>query len=48
MLRVHAFEEPFYSQAELEALAAASPFGAATTRFVGVLCCIEMAKSPTT
>ncbi|MBP7147771.1 MAG: class I SAM-dependent methyltransferase [Acidobacteria bacterium] len=44
LLWLHAFEEPFHSRAGLEEIARQSVFGSGTTRFVGVMCCLEMAK----
>jgi len=44
MLWLHAFEEPFYSQRNLAALAQPSLFKEGQTRFVGVLCCLTLKK----
>jgi ubiquinone/menaquinone biosynthesis C-methylase UbiE len=46
LLWLHSFEEPFYSPQEMEALAAKSRFSQGQTRFVGVLCCLILRKSP--
>lgn len=45
LLWVHALEEPFYSQQELDSIASASPFGGGELGFLGVLCRIEMEKA---
>ena len=45
LLWLHAFEEPFYTQEKLEALAAASLFKSSTTHFVGLFCCIAMRRT---
>jgi len=44
LLWLHSFEEPFGDVEDLETLAASTPFGAGRTRFVGVLCCLELKK----
>jgi SAM-dependent methyltransferase len=44
LLWLHSFEEPFYSAAELERLAAATLFCSGRTRFVGALCCLILQK----
>ena len=44
LLWLHSFEEPFYSEAELAALAPASQFGTGSTSFVGALCCLSVLK----
>jgi ubiquinone/menaquinone biosynthesis C-methylase UbiE len=41
---LHSFEEPFYSPADLLALARATRFERGETRFVGVLCCLVLRK----
>lgn len=45
LFRLHSFEEPFHNVASLESLAAATAFGSGRTRFVGVLCCLELHKA---
>jgi len=45
LLWLHSFEEPFLDPPDLEKLAAATRFGSGTTRFVGVLCCLECRKA---
>lgn len=44
LLALHSLEEPFYDADELASLARQSLFGAAETRFVGVLCCLVLRK----
>jgi hypothetical protein len=44
LLWLHAFEEPFYSTSDFEALAQPTPFAQGRTRFVGVLCCLILRK----
>jgi hypothetical protein len=44
LLWLHSFEEPFRAVAELPALAAPTRFGKGETRFVGLLCCLELRK----
>lgn len=46
LLRLHSLEEPFQTVEEFESLAAATPFGTGQIRFVGVLCCLTLRKSP--
>ena len=45
MLRLHSFEEPFYSPQDMEALVSASSFQRGQTQFVGILCCVVLRKS---
>jgi ubiquinone/menaquinone biosynthesis C-methylase UbiE len=41
---VHAFEEPFYRQDQLESLAASSRFKRGQVHYVGLLCCLAMQR----
>ncbi|MFA6239852.1 MAG: class I SAM-dependent methyltransferase [Candidatus Hydrogenedentales bacterium] len=41
---LHGFEEPFMSSQALEQLAKETRFGGGVTRFIGVLCCLELRK----
>lgn len=41
---LHAFEEPFYTEARLKSLAGATLFGGGETRYVGVLCCLVLRR----
>ena len=45
LLFLHSFEEPFYSPAEMEALAEKTLFKTGLTRFAGALCCLTMKKN---
>lgn len=45
LFRLHTFEEPFHSSEGLRVAARLSLFGEGRTRFVSVLCCLEMMKS---
>ncbi len=45
LMWLHSFEEPFYSPAEMAALAEQSRFGRGETRFVGVMCRLAMNKA---
>lgn len=44
LLCLHSFEEPFYDEDELRALALSSAFGKGTTQFIGCLCCLVLKK----
>ena len=44
LLFLHSLEEPFYSPAEMEALAEKTLFGSGCTRFIGALCRLTMSK----
>ncbi len=44
LLRLHTFEELFYSQEQMAELAAKSAFGTGDVRFVGVLCCLTLRR----
>jgi ubiquinone/menaquinone biosynthesis C-methylase UbiE len=44
LLRVHAFEEPFYSMDALVSLAEGLPFVGKSTRFVGIQFCLSLTK----
>ncbi|MGA2171913.1 MAG: class I SAM-dependent methyltransferase [Sedimentisphaerales bacterium] len=41
---LHSFEEPFYSQANFQALAQPTLFKKGQTRFLGLLCCLILKK----
>jgi hypothetical protein len=44
MMRVHAFEEPFYSCEQFARLAESTPFGSGELRYAGVMCCLVLRK----
>ena len=41
---IHAFEEPFFTDRDIEALAGETLFGSGKARFVGMICCLDMVK----
>lgn len=43
---LHSFEEPFYSSDEMKALARKTRFESGETRFVGMLCCLVLVRTP--
>lgn len=44
---LHGFEEPFHTEGAFRRIGEATEFNGASTRFVGLLCCLEMEKDGT-
>ncbi len=47
IFRLHTFDEPFYSSADLQTIAESTRFKWGKTRFVSVMCCLVMKKQET-